>query len=128
MQGDSLFVTRRWSARANLSLAKAQAPAVQSQRQGVPRYQCCLHITVAAALLHARAPLTVDQLATALGWPMDRVRSALHDAEHYPDLTDPVTLQLPAPNTYTTTTRLDRLSAPQRQALSAASGSREAVG
>jgi DNA-binding transcriptional regulator GbsR (MarR family) len=85
-------------------------------------------LTVAAALLHARAPLTVDQLATALGWPMDRVTSALRDAEHYPDITDPVTLHCPAPNTYTITARRDRLSAPQRQALSAASGSREAVG
>jgi DNA-binding transcriptional ArsR family regulator len=85
-------------------------------------------LTLAAALLHARAPLTVDQLATALGWPSDRVTSALNDAEHYPDITDPVTLQHTEPGTYTITARLDRLSAPQRQALSASSESGDALG
>jgi hypothetical protein len=49
-------------------------------------------LTALAALIHASTPLTVDQLATALGWPPDRVTSALHDAERRPDITDPVAL------------------------------------
>jgi predicted transcriptional regulator len=74
-------------------------------------------LTVAAALVHARVPLTVNQLATALGWPMDRVANALHDADQYPGLTDPVTLQHTESGAYAITARLDRLSATQRQAL-----------
>jgi DNA-binding transcriptional regulator GbsR (MarR family) len=41
-------------------------------------------LTVAAALIYARAPLTVDQLASALGWPSGRVTSALYDARAVP--------------------------------------------
>jgi DNA-binding transcriptional ArsR family regulator len=85
-------------------------------------------LTVAAALMHARAPLTVDQLATALGWPSDRVTNALHDAEQYPDITDPVSLQHTEAGTYTVTARLDRLSTTQRQALSPSSGSGDPLG
>jgi hypothetical protein len=79
-------------------------------------------LTVAAALVHACAPLTVDRLATALGWPPDRVTNALHDAEQYPDITDPITLQRTELGTYAITARVDRLSTTQRQALSLASG------
>lgn len=75
-------------------------------------------LTVLAALVHASAPLTVQQLATALGWSTDRVASALRDAEQHPDVTDPVALQRVAPGTFTITARLDRLTAAQRQALS----------
>ncbi|WP_438008385.1 MarR family transcriptional regulator [Sorangium sp. So ce321] len=74
-------------------------------------------LTVLAALVHAGAPLTVQQLATALGWPSDRVTSALRDAERYPDVADPVALRCPAPGTYTVVARLDRLTATQREAL-----------
>jgi hypothetical protein len=84
-------------------------------------------LTLAAALMHARAPLTVDQLTIALGWPVDRVTGALRDAEHYPEITDPVTLHHTERGTYTISARLDRLSTPQRQALSAASGSCDAL-
>lgn len=38
-------------------------------------------LTVLAALRHAGAPRTEDQLATALDWPRDRVADALHCAE-----------------------------------------------
>lgn len=80
-------------------------------------------LTVLAALVYASAPLTVDQLATALDWPPDRVTSALHDAEQHPDITDPVTLQHGEPGTYTIAARPDRLTTTQRQALSRPSGS-----
>jgi DNA-binding transcriptional ArsR family regulator len=75
-------------------------------------------LTVLAALVHAGAPLTVDQLATALGWPSDRVTSALHDAERRPDVSDPVALRRAGSGAYTITARPDRLTATQREALS----------
>ncbi|WP_441293101.1 MarR family transcriptional regulator [Sorangium sp. KYC3313] len=75
-------------------------------------------LTVLAALVHASAPVTVEQLATALGWPADRVTSALHDAEQHPDVIDPVALRRTAPGTYAVTARLDRLTTAQREALS----------
>lgn len=37
-------------------------------------------LTVLAALHHAGAPLPADRLATALGWPTDRVTDALRHA------------------------------------------------
>ncbi|WP_437298064.1 helix-turn-helix domain-containing protein [Sorangium sp. So ce426] len=76
-------------------------------------------LTVLAALVHASAPLTVQQLATALGWSTDRVASALRDAEQHPDVTDPVALQRVEPGSFTINARLDRLTAAQREALSA---------
>jgi hypothetical protein len=74
-------------------------------------------LTALAALIHASTPLTVDQLATALGWPPDRVTSALHDAERRPDITDPVALQHADSGAYTVTARPDRLTTTQRKAL-----------
>ena len=50
-------------------------------------------LTVLAAVAHARVPLAPDRLATALGWPPDRVTTALREA------------------------RPDRLTAAQREAL-----------
>lgn len=75
--------------------------------------------TVLAALVHAGAALTVDQLATSLGWPPDRVTDALHDAERRPDITDPVALQRAEPGAYTFTAKPDRLTTGQREALRA---------
>jgi DNA-binding transcriptional regulator GbsR (MarR family) len=74
-------------------------------------------LTVLAALICAGSPLTVDELAAALGWPPDRVASALSDAEQHPEIADPVALQRAESGTYTLTARLDRLSVTQRQAL-----------
>lgn len=74
-------------------------------------------LTVLAALVHASAPLTVDQLATALGWPPDRVTGALRGAEEHPGITDPVALRSVEPGAYTFSTRPDRLTTPQREAL-----------
>jgi len=75
-------------------------------------------LTVLAALVHASEPLTVDELATALSWPPDRVTSALHNAERRPDITDPVALQRTESGACTVTARLDRLTTTQREALS----------
>jgi hypothetical protein len=74
-------------------------------------------LTVLAALVHAGAPLTADQLVTALDWPPDRVTNALHDAERHPDITDPVALRRTAAGTYTIEARPDRLTPTQRKAL-----------
>lgn len=74
-------------------------------------------LIVLAALVHAGMPLTVGQLAAALGWPSERVSSALHDAEQHPDITDPVTLQYAEPGAYTVAANPDRLSNTQREAL-----------
>jgi hypothetical protein len=84
-------------------------------------------LTVLAALIYARAPLTADQLAAALGWPMDRVTCALNAAEQHPDLAGPIAVQRTESATYIITARLDRLSSPQRQALRPSSGSCEAM-
>ncbi|XXT17545.1 hypothetical protein WME94_45685 [Sorangium sp. So ce429] len=61
-----------------------------------------------AALVLAGAPRTVQQLAAALGWPPDRVTSALRDAERHPDVAAPVALRCIAPGTYAITDWLDR--------------------
>jgi DNA-binding transcriptional regulator GbsR (MarR family) len=75
-------------------------------------------LTVLAALVHAGAPLTADQLATALDWPPDRVTIALHDAELHPDITDPVALRRTEPSAYAIEARPNRLTPTQRKALS----------
>jgi predicted transcriptional regulator len=74
-------------------------------------------LTVLAALVHAAAPRTVDQLATALGWPPDRVTGAVRAARLHPTVTDPVTLSSVEPHAYTIIARPDRLTAAQRAAL-----------
>jgi hypothetical protein len=74
-------------------------------------------VTVLAALVHAARPLTVDQLATALDWPADRAVTALTTAEAYKIFTDPLAVELVAPDTYQITT--PRLTAAQRRALRA---------
>jgi DNA-binding transcriptional ArsR family regulator len=72
--------------------------------------------TVLAALVHTGVPRTVAQLAAALGWPEDRVTSALRDAEQHPDATDPVAVGH-TESGYTVTAKPDRLTATQRAAL-----------
>lgn len=74
-------------------------------------------LTVLAALVHASVPLTVNQLATALDWPPDRVTDALHDAEKHPDITDPVAVLRTEAGAYAITARPDRLTTTQRDAL-----------
>lgn len=77
--------------------------------------------TVLAALVHAGTPRTTDQLATALGWPADRVTTALTDSERHPDLAGPVALQHTG-TAYTIIARPGRLTATQQAALHPASG------
>ncbi|MEU1522731.1 helix-turn-helix domain-containing protein [Nocardia rhamnosiphila] len=74
-------------------------------------------LTVLAALVHAGRPATLGALATALGWPRDRVIAALAVIDHQPAIADPLALRIMEPETYTLTTRPDRLSPAQREAL-----------
>jgi hypothetical protein len=74
-------------------------------------------LTVLAALTYAGAPLTVDQVAGALGWPSERVVGALSITLQYPEISDPIVLQRCESGAYTITTNPHRLSAIQRQAL-----------
>ncbi|WP_422652940.1 MarR family transcriptional regulator [Amycolatopsis sp.] len=74
-------------------------------------------LTVLAALVHTGRPLTLDTLATALGWPRDRATAALDAIQHQPAIADPLALQTTGPETYTFTARPDRLSPAQRDAL-----------
>lgn len=73
-------------------------------------------LDVLAALVHAGAPLTVDELAAGLGWPHDRVVAALRDAEQHPHIADPITVVTVA-DRYTFGLRPGRLTDAQRTAL-----------
>ncbi|WP_460352867.1 GbsR/MarR family transcriptional regulator [Actinoallomurus acanthiterrae] len=74
-------------------------------------------LTVLAALVHAGEPLTVERLATALGWHPDRVSGALRDAEGHPEISDPVTLHTLESGAYSVDAGPYRLTAEQREAL-----------
>lgn len=74
-------------------------------------------LTVLAALVLVGAPRTADELATALGWPPDRVADALREAQRHPDVTDPVVLGRTDAGAYTVVAKPDRLTAAQREAL-----------
>ncbi|WP_203236914.1 GbsR/MarR family transcriptional regulator [Nocardia panacis] len=74
-------------------------------------------LTVLAALLHAARPLPLTELATALDWPRARAIAALDAIERQPAIADPLALRTLGFETYTLTTRSDRLSPIQRQAL-----------
>nr|WP_285486535.1 helix-turn-helix domain-containing protein [Amycolatopsis taiwanensis] len=74
-------------------------------------------LTVLAALVHASRPLTLNTLATALGWSRDRTTAAVDAIRHQPAVADPLALQAIGPETYTLATRPDRLSPAQRRAL-----------
>jgi DNA-binding transcriptional ArsR family regulator len=75
-------------------------------------------LTVLAALAHAGAARTASQLATALGWPADRVTGALHDAERRPGITGPVAVRPAGSGAYAIDAGPGLLSAAQREALS----------
>jgi Helix-turn-helix domain/MarR family len=74
-------------------------------------------LTVLAALTYAGGPLTVDRLAWALAWPLDRVTGAVSNALQYPEIADPIVLQRAESGIYNVTASPHRLSATQRQAL-----------
>jgi Helix-turn-helix domain/MarR family len=74
-------------------------------------------LTVAAALLHAKAPLTAQQLGDALGWPTSRVTQALQSAQTFPDITGPAAVQPTKGGAYTIAARTGHLTASQRHNL-----------
>jgi DNA-binding transcriptional regulator GbsR (MarR family) len=74
-------------------------------------------LTVIAALVHAERPLTLGTLAAALGWTEDRAVAALDAIRRHPAIADPLTVKTVGPRTYGLTTRADRLSEAQREAL-----------
>jgi hypothetical protein len=74
-------------------------------------------LTVLTALATATGPMLVDELATALAWPLDRVQVALEHADAHPALGGPLTLRRTAPHTYTVSPRLDVLTDDQRSAV-----------
>ncbi|MFC6886156.1 GbsR/MarR family transcriptional regulator, partial [Actinomadura yumaensis] len=74
-------------------------------------------LTVMAALVHARAPLTADRLAGALGWSADRVAGALEDAARHPESLDPLTLRRSGVGAYEAVAVPGRLTAAQRDRL-----------
>nr|WP_242675652.1 helix-turn-helix domain-containing protein [Streptosporangium minutum] len=74
-------------------------------------------LTVLAALVYAARPLTVDGLATALGWPVQRAADALDAISRRPILSDPLTVEQVRRGAYAVTPRPDRLSSAQRDAL-----------
>lgn len=73
-------------------------------------------LTASAALVHAARPRTADQLAAALGWPPERAKTALQNAELRADLTGPVTV-LNHGDAYTVAANPAHLTESQRAAL-----------
>ncbi|TDD08485.1 MarR family transcriptional regulator [Nonomuraea deserti] len=76
-------------------------------------------LTVVAALVYAARPLTVDDLATALDWPVRRAADALDAISRHPVLSDPLAVEQRGRGAYAVTPRADRLSSAQRDAVSA---------
>jgi hypothetical protein len=74
-------------------------------------------LTVLTTLATARAPLSADQLASALEWQLPRTTAAIAAAQDDPDLGGPLALRRIPPETWTVTPRLDILTQAQRRAL-----------
>ncbi|MFF3665540.1 GbsR/MarR family transcriptional regulator [Microtetraspora malaysiensis] len=74
-------------------------------------------LTVIAAFVHAARPLTADDLARALDWPIKRADDALDALSSRPVLSDPLTVERLGRGTYAIAPRPDRLSSAQREAL-----------
>jgi DNA-binding transcriptional regulator GbsR (MarR family) len=74
-------------------------------------------LTVLAALVYAARPLTVDELATALDWPIQRTADALDALSRRPILSDPLIVEQVGRGAFAVTPRPDRLSSAQRDAL-----------
>ncbi|GAB1639603.1 helix-turn-helix domain-containing protein [Krasilnikovia sp. MM14-A1259] len=84
-------------------------------------------LAVLTALATSSVPLTAEELATALTWPLDRVAAALHHAADQPSLAGPVALRRIPPATWTITARRDILTTEQQQAVTEAAGYRNAL-
>lgn len=74
------------------------------------------------ALAHARVPLSVDDIARALGWPLGRVEGALGYATQHPDTAGPMMLRRVPPETFTLVPRLDILTIGQHRAMQSTAG------
>ncbi|TDP93677.1 GbsR/MarR family transcriptional regulator [Labedaea rhizosphaerae] len=74
-------------------------------------------LTVLAALVHAGRPLALSAMASALGWPRERVAAALAVIDRRPAVADPLTVERIWPETFTVAARPDRLSPAQRNRL-----------
>ncbi|WP_396135140.1 helix-turn-helix domain-containing protein [Amycolatopsis sp. A133] len=74
-------------------------------------------LTVLAALVHAGRPITVHELATALGWPSRRAAAALDVIRSRPAVADPLELSGTGAGPISVTARPDRLSPAQREAI-----------
>jgi hypothetical protein len=74
-------------------------------------------LTVLAALVHAARPLPADALATALGWPAERVVAALRCAAEHADIAGAVTVRSAEPGFWTVVANPAHLTAAQRVAL-----------
>ncbi|MFF1614397.1 helix-turn-helix domain-containing protein [Amycolatopsis sp. NPDC058278] len=74
-------------------------------------------LTVVAALVHARRPLAVAELAAALCWPRDRAVAAVDALRRRPAIADPLALHDAGSGTVTVTARPDRLSPVQREGI-----------
>ncbi|WP_027346973.1 helix-turn-helix domain-containing protein [Hamadaea tsunoensis] len=74
-------------------------------------------LTIVAALVHAARPMRPTALATALGWPPDRVAAALELIAARPEIADPLMLRTAGRTAYAITVRPDRLTATQQTAL-----------
>jgi hypothetical protein len=84
-------------------------------------------LTVVAALVYAARPLTVDDLATALDWPVRRAADALDAISRHPVLSDPLAVEQRGRGAYAVAPRADRLSSAQRNAVIAALSRRDAA-
>ncbi|WP_448004247.1 MarR family transcriptional regulator [Agromyces bauzanensis] len=73
-------------------------------------------LTVIAALGHARRPVTVHRLASALGWPASRLDHAIRHLQQRPTLADPFSVCESVAG-YELQPRPDRLSREQGDAL-----------
>lgn len=73
--------------------------------------------TVLAALAIAPAPMSTDDLATALTWPLDRTENALKHVERTPALSGPMRLRRNDLHAFTLEPRLDRLDPVRQQAV-----------
>jgi hypothetical protein len=74
-------------------------------------------VTLLTALASTSIPLTLEDLATALGWLLSHTHQVLQHAQARPGLGGPVALRRVPPDAWTITARYDVLSPAQRRAL-----------
>lgn len=74
------------------------------------------------ALAHARTPLSIDEVARALGWLLGRVQGALAYVHQHPAMAGPMMLRRVPPETFTLAPRLDTLTVDQQQAVQTMTG------